>query len=262
MAKIRRLSDFERFVRRAVEGSIDRLLLQENDLLLIARQLISTADSSEVKGIAANDYLIKMGPGILDKIGDNKNEVAEELKQLLEGYLLERGRSMREPIKIELIQESSLQPNDFIIESNHLESEHESTRRYPRSGAKNLRELLSEQRAYLIIGGKRHLPINKAVLTIGRHLDNDIVIESSSVSRHHAQVKWRYGQFILHDLSSRTGTRINGHLVSDSILKPGDVIEAENTKLIFGEGSDLGKGRNVLPGERGDTKPLPPINAE
>ena len=261
MAKIKPLSDFERFARRVVEGSIDRLLLGENDLLLVARQLISAADASEVNGIAANEYLIKMGPEILDQSSERKNELAGDLERMLEGYLLESGIASSEPLTIELIQESSLASNEFTIESHHSAREPELTRRTIRSDAENLGELLSERQAYLIIGGKRHLPINKAVLTIGRHLDNDIVIESSSVSRHHAQVKLRYGQFMLHDLSSRTGTRINDHRVSDSVLKPGDVIEVGNTKLIFGEGSELGKGNNDLPRERGDTKPLPPINA-
>lgn len=262
MAKINPLSDFERFARRVVEGSIDRLFLGENDLLLIARQLISAVDASEQNGKAANEYIIRVGPGMIDQNDSNREELIPLLERIVEGYLEEDGRDFDESLKIELISDSTLASNDIAIESYHVDYENKLTRRYRLSGTNKPEKSLSGRQAFLIIAGKRHLPINKAVLTIGRQLDNEIIIESSSVSRHHAQVKWRFGQFILHDLSSRTGTRVNGQVVSDSILRPGDVIEVGNTKLIFGERGELGDRRNVLPGDKGDTKPLPPINEE
>ncbi|GMQ78492.1 MAG: DUF3662 and FHA domain-containing protein [Anaerolineae bacterium] len=262
MGKLKPLSIFERFARRLVEGSIDRLLLEEGDWMQVARQLISVADASEIKGLVANEYAINYSPKLLtNSIGD-QNKVAEELEGLLEEYLAESNREMAGSLKLRLILDSSLGSNEFSIEAYHSDSKNELTRRYRRTNANSIKGVLHDQQAYLIIGGKRHVPINKAALTIGRHLDNDIVIESSTVSRHHAQIKWRYGQFILYDLGSRTGTLINGHQVSDSVLKPGDVIDVGNIKIIFGEGGELGVERNFLVNEKGDTKPLPPLSEE
>jgi hypothetical protein len=262
MVKLKRLSDFERFARRLVEGSIDRLLLGEGDWLPIARQLLSVAEASETEGIVANEYAINFSPDLLtNSIGD-QNKVSEELERLLEGYLAESNREIAGSLNLSLNIDRSLGSNEFSIEATHSDGKNELTRRFRRTNVDSIKDVLYDQQAYLIIGGKRHVPINKAVLTIGRHLDNDIVIESSSVSRHHAQIKWRYGQFILYDLSSRTGTQVNSHQVTDNVLKSGDVIDVGNIKIIFGEGGELGEGRNFLVNEKGDTKPLPPISEE
>ncbi len=262
MGKIKPLSDFERFARRLVEGSIDRILLEEDDWMQVARQLISVADTSEIKGLVANEYTINYSPKLItNSIGD-QNKVTEELKRLLEGYLAESNRKLAGSLNLNLKLDNSLGSNEFSIEATHSDGKNELTRRYRRTNVASMKDVLYDQQAYLIIGGKRHVPINKAVVTIGRHLDNDIVIESSSVSRHHAQIKWRYGQFILYDLSSRTGTLVNSHQVSDSVLIPGDVIDVGHIKIIFGEGGELEEGRSFLANDKGDTKPLPPLSEE
>ena len=68
------------------------------------------------------------------------------------------------------------------------------------------------------------MPISEAVVTIGRSLDNDIVIDERTVSRRHAQLRRRYGQYVIYDLGSRGGTLVNGHPVRESPLDDGDVV--------------------------------------
>jgi len=62
------------------------------------------------------------------------------------------------------------------------------------------------------------------VLTIGRHPDNDIVIENLAVSSHHAHVSHSNDLFELKDLDSRNGTQCNGKQVSQCILNDKDVV--------------------------------------
>lgn len=45
---------------------------------------------------------------------------------------------------------------------------------------------------------------------LGRARDNTIAIEDATVSAHHARLSHRAGQWILEDLGSRNGTRVNG----------------------------------------------------
>ena len=53
--------------------------------------------------------------------------------------------------------------------------------------------------------------IEKAVVNIGRQLDNDIIVEDKRVSRYHAQIKYQpNGQFMIFDLGSTNGITING----------------------------------------------------
>lgn len=70
-------------------------------------------------------------------------------------------------------------------------------------------------------------------LTIGKLLDNHIVIENGMVSRHHAKILLdRGGRFEIVDLESKNGTFVNGRKVRGSqFIRPGDRIMVANTNL-------------------------------
>lgn len=70
----------------------------------------------------------------------------------------------------------------------------------------------------------RLYPLNKALVTIGRSLDNDIVISDTSVSRYHARADVCDFAIILRDLSSRNGTWLRSCRVYDVILEPDDTV--------------------------------------
>lgn len=89
-------------------------------------------------------------------------------------------------------------------------------------------------------------------MTIGRRIDNDIVIESPSISRRHAQIRWRYGRFVIYDLGSRGGTKVNGERVTESVLHNGDVISLSQVPLIYGEGLSEDERERPRPGTSGE----------
>jgi pSer/pThr/pTyr-binding forkhead associated (FHA) protein len=99
--------------------------------------------------------------------------------------------------------------------------------------------------------------LNRPVLTLGRRAENDIVLPVSSVSREHAQIRWRFGRFVIYDLGSRAGTLVNGEPVSECVLHPGDIVTLSTVKLVYGEGEgDTGP----RPQRDGATAVLPPLN--
>ena len=113
---------------------------------------------------------------------------------------------------------------------------------------------LNELDAFLIIQGKRHVQLEKPLITIGRQIDNDIVIEKGSVSRKHAQLRWRFGRFILYDISMKGKTMVNGHSILEHLLQPGDVIALSDALLIYGEGNDRTYSHAINPDDDiGDT---------
>ncbi len=82
-------------------------------------------------------------------------------------------------------------------------------------------------------GINRSFPLRFAEATIGRALDNDIILETSDVSRHHARIE-RAGTLLrIVDLNSTNGTRVNGRRVDDHLLREGDTVELGNTRLYF-----------------------------
>lgn len=70
-------------------------------------------------------------------------------------------------------------------------------------------------------------------LTIGRHDNNDVVIENLGVSGHQAKIDPMEGGFLLTDLKSTNGTFLNEELVSSAWLKHGDVILVGKHALVF-----------------------------
>jgi hypothetical protein len=99
---------------------------------------------------------------------------------------------------------------------------------------------------FLIVDGERHMELNEPVISVGRALDNDVILEDRRVSRHHAQLRRRYGRYILYDLGSSGGTTINGYPVQECVLEPGDVISLAGVEVIYGEdpteSTDLAEG--------------------
>jgi pSer/pThr/pTyr-binding forkhead associated (FHA) protein len=91
------------------------------------------------------------------------------------------------------------------------------------------------ENAYLIISGVRVFPLQTPVVSIGRRLDNTLVIDDPRVSRNHAQLRSVAGRYVVFDLNSTGGTFINGKRVNQSVLYPGDVISLAGVPIIFGQ---------------------------
>ena len=89
--------------------------------------------------------------------------------------------------------------------------------------------------AYLIVNGERHFPLDLPVINIGRRRENELTLNSRRVSRSHAQLRVRNGRFVLFDLNSTAGTKVNGVHVQQHILRAGDVISLSDVDLVYGE---------------------------
>jgi hypothetical protein len=75
-----------------------------------------------------------------------------------------------------------------------------------------------------------YLPPGKRVL-IGRSHGCDIVLIDPSISRCHADLRRDGGQWILRDLQSTNGIAVNGRMVAEARLAPGDQITLGRSRL-------------------------------
>ena len=86
--------------------------------------------------------------------------------------------------------------------------------------------------SYLVVDSKV-FPLRNEITTIGRTLDNDLIIQESTVSRHHAEI-YRMGDgYILKDLQSSSGTYLNKDRVTEVSLYSGDLILVANVPMMF-----------------------------
>jgi pSer/pThr/pTyr-binding forkhead associated (FHA) protein len=71
--------------------------------------------------------------------------------------------------------------------------------------------------------------------TVGRDPGNDIILRDPKVSRHHAEIVFERGFFVLHDLSSANGTYINGKRIRVAPLTHGAKLRLGNSYGRFSE---------------------------
>lgn len=74
----------------------------------------------------------------------------------------------------------------------------------------------------------------KATVNIGRAHDNQVVIEDSTVSRHHAWIKPQEGEFLIFDVGSANGTFVNEEKIEEPRhLESGDVVRFGDAEFVF-----------------------------
>src|SRR5207237_4836211 len=71
--------------------------------------------------------------------------------------------------------------------------------------------------------------------TVGRDPGNDIILRDPKVSRHHAEIVFERGFFVVHDLTSANGTYINGKRVRVAPLTHSAKVRMGNTYGRFSE---------------------------
>ena len=97
------------------------------------------------------------------------------------------------------------------------------------------------------MAGKNFL-VDRPLLTIGRGLESDIVINDTSISRRHAQILRQANGDYVQDLASRNGTKVNDEqLNAPRLLQPGDRVCLGNICLEY----------TLI--EEARTGPLPPL---
>jgi pSer/pThr/pTyr-binding forkhead associated (FHA) protein len=90
--------------------------------------------------------------------------------------------------------------------------------------------------------------------TVGRDPGNDIILRDPKVSRHHAEIVFERGFFVLHDLASANGTYVNGKRVRVAPLTHGVKLRMGNT---YGRFSEELPTENDAEAQEGFEQPLP-----
>jgi hypothetical protein len=83
------------------------------------------------------------------------------------------------------------------------------------------------------MGLKSGFPINKDIMTIGRDVSCEILLNNDQVSRKHAELLRITDGYLLRDLGSTNGVFINGQRIQEKFLNPGDIITIGELQFLF-----------------------------
>jgi hypothetical protein len=239
---------FEAIARDLVEGKIGLLFGGRIEPLDVANRLARVMEDNINQGDGLPAFSIYLNREDFEFLTSTNPNLAEDISaaawQIWQGYASGR---IEKP-QVHLVNDASLPRHKVRIiaeESGGSQDGRENTTIIHRKDLQSdpLKPMLALD-AFLIIQGRRHVLLDRPLLTIGRHVENDIVIDLASVSRKHAQVRWRFGRFVLYDISARGKTMVNGQPIIEHTLKSGDVIALSDALLIYGEGQESGGDEN------------------
>jgi FHA domain-containing protein len=254
------LRNLESKIAGLVEGTFSRAFKSEVRPVEIARKLAREMEEHKSVSLSRtyvpNEYRVFLSPRDRERFA----EYEEALRTELVGYLLEHARREHlvltsRPV-VEFETDDRLRLGEFGIQTRAVAppAQHEeeieravadglpseaSGRTMVYSTAGRVAEPLEERArsrshtALLLMGGKR-LVVGPAGATMGRSRQCDVMVDDPNVSREHAEIRPRGGSWVLSDLNSTNGSRLNGRRLDHSeVLKPGDEIELGTTVLTF-----------------------------
>ncbi len=239
MTKQTPFQKFEALAQQLVEGSFDRFFGGGLSLSDVAAELVRVADDAASNGIAPAQYNIRLNPTAFERLIAAEPEAETSLQAYLEAFVQQASISLQQAPHLTLIADPAVAPRGILVAAVQEErpSSHTVTQiRHKEDGADLFAADIAALDAYLIIDGQRHVPLTKPVTSLGRSTENDVVLDAPTVSRKHAQIRWRYGRFILYDVSNRGRTKVNHQPVTETALQSGDVIALSDVLLIYGEG--------------------------
>ena len=245
------LRSLESKLAELVEGTFSRAFKSEVRPVEIARKLAREMDEHRVQSLsrtyAPNEYAVWLSP-------DDRTQFEgyeDELKRELAGYLLEHARRERISLvtrpRIEFRTDDRLRLGEFGIQARLVrppqraeeppsQGDHGHTMVYTVSDrlAEPLREPDHRRPgARLRIDGRTE-QIAAEGAVIGRSRDADVVIDDPNVSRRHAEVWPSGGSWIVRDLGSTNGVKVNGRRIQGpQSLKAGDTIELGTARVTF-----------------------------
>jgi hypothetical protein len=214
------LKAFERRVERMVEGTFARAFRSGLRPVELGRRVVREMDdnrSVDVRGrtVVPNHFAVALSQADTDQLADIRDTLVRELCDAAREHARDEAYAFLGPVEVELVVDPKLWTGAFHIEGRMREG----------TGGIGAGSLLLPTGERVVLGER--------TVTIGRNPDGTIVLADPNVSRQHAEIRPRGTGFVLFDLGSTNGSKVNGSKVREHELVDGDEISFGNTNMRF-----------------------------
>jgi hypothetical protein len=249
------LRSLEAKLEGLVGGAFSRAFRSKVEPVEIARKLAKEMQDNQTRSIShtyvPNQYTVWLSP----EDRGHFEGYEEGLKKELSDYLLEHARTeglalvTRPTVDFETDDRLSL--GEFGIQAQLVQPPEEVVPDWPAdagaaagdfghtmvySAEREARKLAPRQGAgarALLVGEDKRTVLSGSRLLIGRSRDCDITIDDPNVSRRHAELRNEDGRWVVSDLGSTNGVKVNGRRVERAALEPGDELVLGLARLRF-----------------------------
>jgi hypothetical protein len=214
------INAFERRLERMVDGVFARAFRSSLRPIEIGRKLVREIDdhrSVDVKGrvIVPNQFTVTLSHDDLEQFAEIHDALVRELCDAAREYARDEGYTFMGPVNVELVEAVTQKTGRFKLEGRMVEAA-------SMAGAGSI----------VLPTGDR-IVLGEETLTIGRLPSCDIPVPDPNASRKHAEIRPSGAGYVVVDLGSTNGTRVNGATVNERKLTDGDVIAVGTTRLRF-----------------------------
>jgi predicted component of type VI protein secretion system len=251
------LQRFENFMERMLEGSFTRLFRSEVQPAEVARRIERAMENgvqvSVGRQYAPNQFQVRLNPDDYKAFEPYRARLEREMGAFVRETAAERGWELMAAPQVMLHSNGETPRHGIEVEARLVESTARISEsdmeavpyqptvampiQQPKRPATPRRAPAVQPSATLRTlagrGAGSTVQITTALFGLGRELDNDLVIEDSRVSRHHAQIVYQHDRYMVRDLRSTNGTFVNGQPVGESVLTSGDRVSLGGFELQF-----------------------------
>ena len=240
-----RLSKFESKAEQWIEGTFGRMFSGQVQPVEIASALARAMEDQQMTSdrgerFAPNIYWVYLNPIDHATLREAQPNLPVDLARALVELAARSNLRLPEQPVVDIQADERIPRRQVSVAAQYVA---QTTAPIGQTAEINAEQVKAMRRAmdtanvqsFLILEGRRHVLLTKPVISLGRALDNDVVIDDARVSRHHAQLRLRQGRYVVYDTGSSGGTLVNQQSVSEAALQAGDVISLAGAQIIFGE---------------------------
>lgn len=244
------LSRFEQFMESTFEGSARRLFRSQITPAEITRRLERAMESQQSitvdRVIVPNVYNAYLNPEDFRAFEAYQVELEREMANYLRDLARERGFTLLQHPVVDVAPDPAVSRRSIqvvaetaSVPQNRAGGENqpiESTQVINARGAQGQQRQPGTSAELLMqtVNGAHAFPLDSNLVTIGRGLNNDIVLEDPRISRQHAQIRFKSRRFLIADQGSTNGTYVNGTPVTtEQVLRSGDIVSLGGLELVF-----------------------------
>lgn len=233
----------ERSFENIFDGLFSRAFKSGVKPLQLGRKLLQVVDDerdvdAQGRRVVPNSYLIQLSPHDREGFADVEPTLVQELTAALREYISQEGYHVEGKARVALHTNADLRKGKFTVECRNIvadsPAETPTPAAPPLSVVPNPHDAFDYPPAVLTLPGGQRIELHEGHYVLGRHLQNDIVLNDTNVSRRHAEFVSAAGEVTVKDLGSTNGTKVNGVVIAgEQLLQHGDVINFGTAQVRF-----------------------------